>query len=487
MAEVRDRIGRFEITAELGRGSMGIVHRAHDPVVGRDVAIKRILLPHGLLPDKKKEFHERFLREARAAGRLSHAGIVTVYDFNDGASDGCPFIAMEYVEGSTLHELIHAQPPLGTSWALTVGEALADALQTAHDAGIVHRDLKPANVLVRQADGVAKITDFGVARVNHSDLTGVGMTYGSPAYMAPECLRGAPADSRSDLFALAVILYEVLCRHRPFGGDDFHTTCAAILSEPPASISRHEPTLAPAFDRFFARALAKNPEERYQSGAAFRDAVRALRDEQDCFQRGETTALIDVAVAQHLSPTRPGSRGKLAAAAILLGLLVIILGWATRKPSPARTDALPQVSGAAEAPVQEARAPAPKAPAPARAVASATTPRPRPIAAKSAHLDLYINNRVKNGTLTLFVDGKEIYATPLATQSQGALRDREEILAAVDVPPGRHTLMARMVLAADSRQFERSLEYEIEPGAKRGLSIGVGRIGFGQRLTLALQ
>src|SRR6185295_14128525 len=260
MSEERDRIGRFEVTAELGRGSMGVVHRAHDPVMGRDVAIKTVLLPHGLPPTKKEEFHERFLREARAAGRLAHSSIVTVYDFNDGAAGGSPFIAMEYVDGPTLHDLIRDRASLGPSWALTVGEALADALQTAHDAGIVHRDLKPANILVRKADGVAKISDFGVARVNHSDLTGVGTTYGSPAYMAPECLRGARADARSDLFALAVILYEVLCGHRPFGGHDFASTCAAILSEPPSPIGRHEPNLAPAFDRFFARALAKAPD-----------------------------------------------------------------------------------------------------------------------------------------------------------------------------------------------------------------------------------
>jgi hypothetical protein len=600
MSEPRDCIGRFQVTAELGRGSMGIVHRAHDPLMGRDVAIKTVLLPHGLPPEEKDEFQERFLREARAAGRLSHPGIVTVYDFNDGAAADCPFIAMEYVDGPTLHELILAEGALEPSWVLSVGETLADALQTAHDAGIVHRDLKPANILVRRADGVAKISDFGVARVNHSELTGAGATYGSPAYMAPERLRGAPADSRSDLFALAVILYEVLCGQRPFGGDNFAATCAAILYEPPPSIRRSEPSLAPAFDRFFARALAKDPNERFQTGAELRRALRALREEQECFRRGETTRLIEVAVehapstagapagapaettasapacvrdpepAAETSPPAVATgetgeetagddapsarafdwRNVLVPAVILVALVLAAVFRATREPSPQATPpSLPLDAGAAAEslpagvpdtpalpPLEARRAPEsvpahvpdtpprvqqqknsnqensrktdkktepPRPAAPVQALPQAAAPHVPPVApsaasavsapstaraATPARLELSIKSRVKAGTLSLLVDGETVYTTALAAESPGGLgRREEEIAAGVEIPPGQHTLVARLVRDGDPGPIERSLPVEIEAGATRGLAIVVGRRSFGQRLTLTLE
>jgi len=316
-------ISRYEVVGEIGRGSMGIVHRAHDPLMDRDVAIKTVLLPNGLSPAEQREFHERFLREARAAGQLSHPNIVTVYDFNDSPPDGPPFIAMEYVQGSTLHELIDREGALNAEWALEVIDALADALRSAHDAGIVHRDLKPANILIRESDGSAKIVDFGIARIRLSELTHPGTAYGSPSYMSPEHIKGERADARSDLFSLAVILYETLTGHRPFDGDSFTAICYAIVHHEPAPIGSFDSGLGPAFDRFFARALAKDPAARFQDGAAFRSALRALKQEQTSFKAGAATMVLSVgpeaggapAVARRQSaPAGPRARDRGAAA-----------------------------------------------------------------------------------------------------------------------------------------------------------------------------
>ena len=267
---------------------MGIVCLAHDPVMGRDLALKTILLPHGLPEQEKYEFRQRFRREAQAAGRLSHPGIVTVYDYNE-SDEGLPYIAMEYVQGFTLHELIAKEGSLNPEWSVDMAATLADALDVAHAAGVIHRDLKPANILIRESDGAAKITDFGIARINTSDLTQAGTTYGSPAYMAPERIKGVPADARSDLFSLAVILYEALSGTRPFDGEDFTAICYAIVNEPPIPVRTRQPALSLAFDAFFRRALAKNPAERFQDGASFRQGLESVRHQQRMFESGSDT------------------------------------------------------------------------------------------------------------------------------------------------------------------------------------------------------
>ena len=352
MAE-EQHIGRYAVTAEIGRGSMGVVHRAYDPVMEREVAIKTILPPHGLPPGEREGFFDRFRREAQAAGGLSHPGIVTVYDFSHGVlgSEGePPFIAMEFVEGATLHELI-CGGPLEVDWVLSMGETLAEALSLAHAAGIVHRDLKPANILVRRADGAPKIADFGVARVNLSEPAGgPGATYGSPAYAAPECLLGLGADARSDLFSLAVILYEALSGQRPFVGPNFHAVCHAIVHDEAAPIRSHRPSLLTAFDRFFARALAKDPAERFQDGAAFVEALRTLRAEQAVLEQSGATVLLPAFVAR--KPPLVRWALILPPAALLL-ILSFAAGWLLRPavhPPDARKPGAPQEAQAAPEP-----------------------------------------------------------------------------------------------------------------------------------------
>ena len=274
MSDPIARLGRYEILAEIGRGAMGVVYRARDPLIDRTVAVKAIHAPGA---EEAEAFRARFRHEAQAAGRLAHPGIVTVYDV--GEHEGKPFLVMEYVAGRTLSAAVNdALPPLSLDARLDLISQVADALDCAHRAGIVHRDIKPANILVT-SEGKAKIADFGVAKLQltQSQMTIAGSMLGTPSYISPEQVDGKPADGRSDLFALGVILYWILTGRLPFDGENTGEILFKILAKPHAKPSALNPSLPPEFDRVVARALAKNPGERYQSGQALRDDIEALR------------------------------------------------------------------------------------------------------------------------------------------------------------------------------------------------------------------
>ncbi len=265
-------IGRYEIEREIGRGAMGVVYLARDPQLHRQVAVKTYSLPEGISEELAKQFHERFLREARAAASLSHPGIVTVYDAGEDLARGLPYIAMEYVPGQSLKQRLEKGDRLDPAWVFAFGATLADALQVAHRAGIVHRDIKPANILIREGDGAAKIADFGVARLKASDLTQSGASLGSPGYMSPEQVRGGALDGRSDLFSLAVVLYEAFCGKRPFHGDDLVSLAYSIAHDTQVPLARQLQGCPAGLDRFFNRALSKDPDTRYADGTLFRQA-----------------------------------------------------------------------------------------------------------------------------------------------------------------------------------------------------------------------
>jgi serine/threonine-protein kinase len=269
-------IGRYLIERELGRGAMGVVYLATDPQLHRQVAVKTCSLPDGVSEEQAALFRERFLREARAAASLSHPGIVTVYDAGEDDTLGLPYIAMEYVAGRTLRQRLEKDRRLDPAWVLSFGAVLADALHQAHRAGIVHRDIKPANILIRDGDGAVKLADFGVARLKASDLTQSGVPLGSPGYMSPEQVKGADLDGRSDLFSLAVVLYESLCGKRPFRGDEMVSLAYSIAHETHVPLARQLEGCPAGLDRFFDRALSKDPGQRFPDGAAFRTALQEV-------------------------------------------------------------------------------------------------------------------------------------------------------------------------------------------------------------------
>jgi protein kinase-like protein len=275
--ETMQQLGRYEIVAELGRGAMGAVFRARDPKIDRAVAIKTIAVP-GASAQDAEHFRQRFFREAQAAGRLSHPGIVTIFDVGEDEATSTPFIVMECVEGKPLDQLAAASPAgkLPRETALELLLHIAEALDYAHSQNIVHRDIKPANIMVTAA-GQPKIADFGIAKVSMAETTLPGHVVGTPAYMSPEQLNGKPVDGRSDLFSLGVIAYWLLTGVKPFDGATLTEICVQVVTKDPAPASQIVPGISPDVDYVLFRALAKDPVMRYPRGNELAADLKDLR------------------------------------------------------------------------------------------------------------------------------------------------------------------------------------------------------------------
>jgi serine/threonine protein kinase len=268
-----DRIGRYQIVGELGRGAMGVVYRATDPSIGRDVAIKTIRLGELSNAEQRGQQRERLFREARSAGILSHPGIVTIYDMAE--QDDMAYIAMEYVSGSTLEQLLAAKQPLDPAFLASILRQTAAALDYAHHKGIVHRDIKPANIIVTEA-GIAKVADFGIAKISAADqLTQTGLIVGTPNYMAPEQVQGKQVDGYADQYSLAVMAYEMLTGDKPFVAEHLTTLVYQIVCEAPPPAQRLNPTLGPEIEAVLQRGLSKTKEGRFPTCTALVSALEA--------------------------------------------------------------------------------------------------------------------------------------------------------------------------------------------------------------------
>jgi serine/threonine-protein kinase len=253
---------------------MGVVYLGHDLTIDRQVAIKTI---HRRLLSGSDgaEWLERFRREVRAAGRCLHPNIVTVFEY--GEENNAPYIVMEYVQGRELRDYLKDRQPLPLANAVAVIVQVLQALGHAHAHGITHRDIKPGNIILL-ADGQVKVTDFGIARLETvSGLTQVGMTVGTPGYMAPEQFRGVEADRRADLYATGVVLFEILTGSRPFAGRGASELMYQVLNEPPRKATLLNPRLPPELDGVLAKALSKSPDERFQQADAFIAALESLK------------------------------------------------------------------------------------------------------------------------------------------------------------------------------------------------------------------
>jgi serine/threonine-protein kinase len=265
------KIGRYQITRELGRGAMGVVYHAIDPTIGRAVAIKTLRLRDVDDSEQRLRLRERLFREARSAGALSHPGIVTIYDMDE--VDGLAYIAMEFVDGQTLEEILSRPEPIPGDRLREVLRQAAAALDYAHRKGIIHRDIKPANIMI-DGSGAVKITDFGIAKITQVEgQTLTGVLVGTPNYMSPEQVQGQEVDGRSDQFSLGVIAYEMLCGERPFFGEQISTVVYKIVAEQPGPIQNLNTTLNENVDKAIKKALAKKPERRFATCTAFATAL----------------------------------------------------------------------------------------------------------------------------------------------------------------------------------------------------------------------
>ncbi|HTZ00080.1 MAG TPA: protein kinase [Rhodocyclaceae bacterium] len=271
-----DKLGRYEITGKLGEGAMGVVYRAFDPLLEREVAVKTIKLD--LTPAEQAEFESRFFKEARSAARLNHPAIVTVFDA--GKESDMAYIAMELLDGTDLRKLITKDERLPIERVVEIVAQVADGLDYAHQNGVVHRDVKPANIMVLNT-GAVRIADFGIAQLQSGARTMTGQILGTPKYMSPEQIMGKPVDGRSDIFSLGIVLYQLLTGVSPFDASSVSTIMYRVISEPampPTLIIRDVPR---AFEVILAKALAKDPERRYQTAAEMAADLRRYRELED--------------------------------------------------------------------------------------------------------------------------------------------------------------------------------------------------------------
>ena len=284
-----NKLGKYLIRRELGKGAMGVVYEGFDPVIERVVAIKTIL-PEQLSPDEAEGVLARFKREAQAAGRLNHPHIVGIYDYGEVIAEDdhtmvaaptgqrtddkrVAYIAMEFVKGRELRDYFEANERFALSEVQRIMGEMLSALAHAHAHGVVHRDMKPANLIVLD-DGTIKVADFGIARVEKSELTQAGTVMGTPSYMSPEQFMGQTVDGRSDIFSCGVILYQFLTGEKPFTGNTT-TIMYKVLREDPLAPSMLNVALPAAFDGVVRKAMAKNPDDRYQTAQEFSDAIKA--------------------------------------------------------------------------------------------------------------------------------------------------------------------------------------------------------------------
>lgn len=261
VGEIRN-LGRYQTTGVLGKGAMGMVYKGIDPAINRPVALKTIRLDFVNDPQEEAELKERLHREAQAAGKLSHPNIVTIYDV--GSEGHLQYIAMEYLEGQTLEDLIKKKVKFNYRIIAQIIIQICAALEYAHAQGIVHRDIKPANIMILK-DYRVKVMDYGIARIDSSSMTKTGIAMGTPNYISPEQLKGQKTDQRADLFSLGVVMYEMLLGRRPFKGENITALIYAILNHEPDKPSNVNPQIPLLFDHIIGRALRKDPNERYQS------------------------------------------------------------------------------------------------------------------------------------------------------------------------------------------------------------------------------
>jgi hypothetical protein len=488
VSTLHQSLGRYLIEAEIGRGAMGVVYRAYDPQIGRQVAIKTISLSERDLANEQ-EYRSRFLREVRAAGRLSHPGVVTIFDAGQDPETEEPYLVMEYVTGEPLSKVLARNRKLSVPVALDYAQEIAEALDYAHNQGVVHRDIKPANILITD-DGHAKIADFGVAWLRQ-EITQVGEVVGSPAYMAPEQMSGKQGDARSDLFSLGVVLYSMITGFRPFQGNSAKTVVFKVMNIEPVPVTSFQTEVSPELDAIVSRAIAKDPEDRYPSGAALARAIQKFRD--------SGSAPTDTASFMTPSLHADAAHGKkknafianahmrysLPAATLLVTIAGLLFAWRMAK---ARNVPLP-ADVIAEARLLPVR-PHPLASAQThiQAVLEKMKPRRTRVRAKSASaapttvalakVDVEIQHHFNAATASLWLDDKLISDQKLrgADQKHLLLRTLEiNQVTSFQFPAGKHSLQIRVLSPDNNYDQIETLDVDLAANSERVLSVNCSK------------
>ena len=354
------KAGRYELLEEVGRGAMGVVYRSRDPLIGRTVAVKALRLDDVKQGKDDPEALERFQNEIRAAGRLTHPNIVVIHDAGVDAEGGLFYITMEFVQGRSLAKMIEEKQAFPVPRVLRIMEQACRALDYAHHNHIVHRDIKPANLLMGELDTL-KLTDFGTAKILERGGTQSGQIVGTPSYMAPEQVKGRPVDARADVFALAVILYELLTGERPFPGKNVTTVIYKIVNEEPLAPIQLDSSIHPGLNAVILRGLSKDPNDRYASCGDFLNALRTYREAP------ASTAQTVIRRVSVLPQTRPTIAGQTISAPRELG------------PQPESPAQFSTASASVTAsPTQSTAKPAPPPTEPPRAESKPAAPPPSP-------------------------------------------------------------------------------------------------------------
>ncbi len=486
---------------------MGVVYQARDPKIDRIVAIKTLSL--GQEDDDEAEFRMRFILEAQAAGRLSHPGIVTVYDVAEDTETHAPYIVMEYVAGQTLKKLLapgYAKVPMET--ALRLAQEVAEALAYAHARGVVHRDIKPANIMITE-DEHAKIMDFGVAKLDLSQRTQSGVLMGTPAYMSPEQLTGHSVDGRSDIFSLGVVLYTMLVGHRPFQGNGISTIGFKVVNNNPLPLTTINPALPAEIDTIVSRAIAKELDERYQSGSDLANDLGKLREQlrggnQDApdpglltvtspkasqsshsgVQKTQPYSISTKATNPPMGPAKHGiSKQKLyAVAAMVLVALASLVAFGRHRLKPASLSAKSATPPFTSAPKETLTAPTskpiatqPQATDDDENVPAASARKTGVVPQSDANLRIDVEHPFSSGKVSLWVDGKLKYTEALHGEAKKKLivfrKTEGHTYDKIQVPSGKHSIRVRVQSAEQYYDLTNAITANLSDGSTQTLSV----------------
>jgi serine/threonine protein kinase len=435
------RVGRYVLIDPVGRGAMGVVYRAEDPLIHRVVAVKVLHATQGMAPHQIQIARERFTREAQTAGSIDHPNIIRIFDVGEEAESADMYIVMEYLSGPSLERMLHDDAAIPLDRAVQIVGQIASGLDAAHARGIIHRDIKPSNILFTEM-GTPKLADFGITQVAWSSLTQDMRALGTPAYTSPEQVSGKGLDPRADLFSLGVVTYEILTGRKPFEGADGLSIAYAIVHARPDPVSEANPQLPRALDGVLDRILAKDPAKRFASGREFHEALLS------CLTEGSTAH----------SPTRaePSRRRRyLLWGLVGVAILATVIGLTLSNGRPSIPD--------------------PPKPAP-QAVSKVAAPVRAPVPKSSVSVSL--THRLRSGTLVVSLDGKPFFSERFSKSKLALMQTTT--WDPFEAPAGSHKLSARVLGDNGKTYLSDPQSVELIRARRTGI-----RIGFkGDKLTL---